>query len=68
MKAVRLPKNPFPMHCVKPLASLADKRTRFMARIWNPSSSMRWMILPADRRSTASGLMIANVRSVIRRL
>src|SRR5262245_37292046 len=39
-----------------------------MARIWNPSSSMRCRMRPDTRRFTASGLMMANVRSDIPRL
>src|SRR3989338_6109800 len=39
---------------------------RRMARISKPASSMRWMIWPASRRSTASGLTIASVRSITR--
>ena len=35
-----------------------------MARIWNPASSMRWMIFPVCRALTASGLIIANVVSI----
>src|SRR5262245_24925838 len=39
-----------------------------MARTEKPASSMRCRILPASRRFTASGLMMANVRWDIQRL
>src|SRR5262245_15886574 len=37
-----------------------------MARTVKPAASMRARIFPVSRRSTASGLMIANVRSILR--
>jgi hypothetical protein len=39
-----------------------------MARIWNPSFLDALDDFPGHPTLTASGLMIANVRSVIRRL